>query len=172
MPTIVATPGAANANSFLTMAEAEAYFETRGFDTNFTGDEGTIISATRIMDTVPWTGSATDPAVQALTWPRTGMLNRNGYPIPSDVVPQELKDATAELSFWVTKGDRFKENVARQQGLQRMKAGKVELWWQEFDKWAESGFSSELIPNAVLQLLVPSWLQVNAVSTTPIFEVI
>lgn len=171
MATLVATPGAANANSFLTLSEAQAYFETRFPEVSWSEDEASLIHSTRVMNTVLWTGLATD-SVQALTWPRVGMLTRNGHGIPSNVIPQDLKDATAELTYWLERSDRFKESRAQAEGLQRLKAGKVELWFQEFDKWAASGFASGLIPSKILELLVPSWLQTNAAVDTPIFAVL
>ena len=171
MATLISTPGAANANSFLELEEAQAYFETRFPSVEWSEDENSLIGATRIMNTLLWTGSATD-AIQALSWPRTGMLTRNGHALGSTIIPQELKDATAELTWWLEARDRFKSNAAQEQGLQRIKAGKVELWWQEFDKWAESGFAPALIPTQIQSLLVPSWLLSNAAVDTPIFRVV
>ena len=104
VPTLIATPGAADANSYCTLAEANTYHDAHLYATTWTGaasdDVRTValIMATRLIDQhIDWDGAKTSET-QALRWPRTGMEDGDGYSIDSDVIPQLLKDATAELA--------------------------------------------------------------------------
>lgn len=174
--TVIATPGAANANSYLTKAEAQAYFDARlpvaGWD-NADSQDALIVMATRTLDAmfaasrvfVPgtdcncgyfrirpaWTGAPTS-STQALAWPRTGMYDRNGNAIPSNVIPQALKDATAELAGALGTKDTLVDNDNAVQGITSVKAGSVAI------AFAQGAVISKPIPDSVLFLLVPSWL--------------
>jgi hypothetical protein len=169
-----ATPGASNANSYLTLNEAQAYFDTRLFsDAWDNSDDQTkaLIMATRTIDMLfqpytylittkdgtqllrtrpSWTGAAST-TTQALSWPRTGMFDRNGNPIPVDVIPQQLKDAVAELAGQLSKGDRTLDSDVAVQGITSIKAGSVALTFKD-------SVEAQVIPDAVYNMLVPSWL--------------
>jgi hypothetical protein len=110
--TIDATVGGQAANSFVTEAEAIAFAATRlnllGWAT-VTGSAATdtekkaLIEATREITTLPYQGFRTDTA-QALAWPRlvainpfAGSLHYTLY--DSNIIPQQVKDATCELAF-------------------------------------------------------------------------
>ncbi len=173
---IVATPGAADANSYLTLVEAQAYFESRlplpEWD-DADSQDALLVMATRVIEALfspsrklvrvappnqsyyitrpTWTGSPAT-ATQALAWPRLGMLDRNGNAIAVTVVPQVLKEATAELAGQLAKGDRTADNDAAVQGITSIKAGSVALTFKS------DALTSNVIPDFVLNLLVPSWL--------------
>src|SRR5688572_1750094 len=98
-PTLVATAGAANANSYALLAEANAYHDARLHSEDWTGasaDTRTValIMATRLLDAMyVWDLYPTD-ATQALQWPRNGMLAANRLEgVPSNEIPPELKNA-------------------------------------------------------------------------------
>jgi hypothetical protein len=154
-----ATVGGASSNSYLTEDEADTYFEGRLHSelwTDLTDDEvkeSALIMATRLMDAYTcFTGTATNED-QALKWPRTGMYNRNGFAIADDVIPQDLKNATAELAMILVGEDVTLQSQAEADGLEKVKAGPIEITWKDgFD------FSSTTIPNGVTVLLVPSWI--------------
>lgn len=101
--TLVTTPGAVNANSYATVAEAAAYFEARSaLDPPWDDADdpaAMLVMATRVLNAfvqalrvyVPgppahyvvrraWTGSPASPT-QRLAWPRLGMYTLNGHPI-------------------------------------------------------------------------------------------
>jgi hypothetical protein len=108
--TIVATVGAANANSFVTDAEMTAYCEARLNASVWTGADAqlpALVEATRDLSLLAWKGYRAT-AVQALAWPRTEVVNPdipNSVLDPTeqyyddDVVPQRVKDATCELAL-------------------------------------------------------------------------
>lgn len=169
---IVATPGAANANSYETLAEAETYFATRlplaGWE-NADSKEILLIMATRVLDamlsghrrlergkdgnfyiTSPlWTGGPAT-TTQRLAWPRTGMLDRNGNAIAVNVIPQDLKDATAELAGQLGNADRTLDNDVIVQGLTSVKAGSVALTFKDM-------IEARVLPDAVWNLMPDSW---------------
>lgn len=102
MPILNATIGGARSNSYLTYAEANAYFDERlalAVPWSTSGQEAALIMATRVLDALAqpfktlfpgppayyrirrqWTGTAAT-AVQRLAWPRVGMLDQNGTPL-------------------------------------------------------------------------------------------
>lgn len=114
---LIATPGASNANSYITLAEGDAYNNQhlqaaiwQAADT-FT-KEAAIRQATAMLDRyVRWVGGRSS-FTQALAWPRNGVVytdtwsfewgqTLSGNPIPGDIIPQWLKDATAELARYL-----------------------------------------------------------------------
>jgi len=156
MPTVIAISGAANANSYLTVAEADAYFTTRLFSTNWTTattatKETALIMATRLMDSMwQWEGAVTDD-VQALLWPRVGMLDRNELEvIDDDIIPDELKNAVAELAFQLIAEDRTLDSDIESKKITSLTAGPVSLSFAE-------GVTAKVIPDAVYNLIPPWW---------------
>lgn len=106
MPTINATAGSPNANSYLTVSDAQSYMgerlNTSDWDNASTDEqEAALISATRRLDQEHWEGTRTDPdpADQALEWPRNNTEDQNGHVYDNDIIPQPIKDATAELAL-------------------------------------------------------------------------
>lgn len=173
--TLVATPGAANANSYPTLEEATAYFEGRSTVQEWEdadSKEALLVMATRAIDMLlapggrtlisgaspyfrvrpHWTG-APATAAQALAWPRIGMTNRNGFPIAENIVPQELKDAVSEFAGQLSKADRTLDNSVAVQGITSVKAGSVAVTFKN-----DGILTTKVIPDAVLFLLVPSWM--------------
>lgn len=191
---IIATPGAANANSFVTLAEYAYYHERRiplDPPVVVTGDTAArnVITATRVLSAMvapkrtlrwdragkpyhytsrEWTGEVST-SIQVLAWPRTGMYDRFGREIADDVIPADLKDATSELAGQLgSLSDRTLDNDIALQGITRIKAGSVELEFKEM-------IEAQILPEAVLSLLVPSWLtdeQVSYQTRQLVFEVV
>ena len=175
MPTLVATPGAANANSYTTLAEAQLYWDIRLFTDlwdNSADQEAALMLATNVIDrmanphrklvrmdkawfyvTAPtWTGSISSVtgATQALAWPRDGMFDRLGRAIANTVIPKELKDATAELAGQLSGADRTLDNDVIVQGIKSVKAGSVAVEFNEY-------IATYVIPDAVWNLMPDSW---------------
>jgi len=152
---LVATAGASDANSYATRAEADAYHEARLHADAWTVSDGdkerALVMATRLLDSlVTWTGAASGET-QALAWPRSGMLTRNGYGISSTIIPQALKDATAEFARQLLTEDRSLDNDVEANGLTQLKAGPVELKFKE-------AVVRKALPDAVIDLLPESWI--------------
>lgn len=132
-PTIVVEDGTGlpNANSYVTVAEAEAYIETRLNSAEWTDASAdlkaiAVLNATRSIDVnMEWAGYRATQA-QALDWPRIYVPDSRysmdhwvrdplapigiyGPTYPSDEVPARIKEATAELAAEFLKTDRAAE---------------------------------------------------------------
>ncbi len=166
---LVTTPGAADANSYATIAEADAYHTghlyASGWNSAASGvKEAALVMATRLLDAMPgaWTGAASSE-VQALGWPRTGMLSRNGFEIGSGIIPNNLKNAEAEFARQLIGSDLTESNSIVAQGITSLSAGPVSLSFaqsqEQYLALRQKDAQNAIIPDAVRMLLVPSWLE-------------
>ena len=99
--TIDATLQGASANSYVTLAEADAYFETvpdSSTWTDKTDDQKNraLISATRWIDALSFYGDRCTET-QALKWPRED-YKVDGIKLVCTLIPQQVKVATYELA--------------------------------------------------------------------------
>ena len=99
--TIDATIKGANANSYVTLAEADAYFETVPSSTQWDNKQDdkknrALISATRWIDTLVYYGDRCDDD-QALKFPRTN-YQVDGVELACTLIPQNIKYAQFELA--------------------------------------------------------------------------
>ena len=99
--TIDATIKGANANSYVTLAEADAYFETVPSSTQWDNKSDdkknrALISATRWIDTFVYYGDRCDDD-QALKFPRTN-YQVDGVELACTLIPQNIKYAQFELA--------------------------------------------------------------------------
>lgn len=92
-------------NSFVSVADADAYFEGRVSSdvwatSLLAAKEKTLISATRILDSLEWAGVAVSDS-QALSFPRSGLYYepRVGYDKEIGGTPNRIKDATFEFAY-------------------------------------------------------------------------
>jgi hypothetical protein len=99
--TIDATLGGTTANSYVTLAEANTYFETAPDSSTWTDKTDdqknrALISATRWIDALSFYGArCTD--TQALSWPRENYMV-DGVALSCTLIPQRIKAATFELA--------------------------------------------------------------------------
>ncbi len=112
---LIATAGAVDANSYATLAEATAYHAqtlnaatwTTASDVN---KEIALQWATRLLDEqVDWAGDIVTET-QALRWPRAGVYTPDRMLLSSTVIPNFLKQATAELAKQLLASDRTAES--------------------------------------------------------------
>lgn len=99
--TINASLSSASANSYVTLAEANTYFET--VPNSATWDDKTtdqknraLISATRWIDSLNYYGDRCDED-QALKWPRNN-YDVDGVELECSLIPNDIKYATYELA--------------------------------------------------------------------------
>lgn len=184
-PTIVATTGANNANSFATEAEVDAYFDARmplsvPWVAGATGNKAAIVMAARVLTMMAsgkktlikplqskgtssayyytsrvWAGTIAT-STQAMAWPRIGLYDRFGRAIDPAVVPQDLKYAQAELAGQLYISDSTLNNDVLVQGITSIKAGSVSLSFRD-------AIAAQVLPDAVINLMVPGWLTDEAI---------
>lgn len=151
---IITTPGAANANSYVTLAEVDSYFNTAfAHGTTFwNSSEAAILHAARLIDRLSsFFGTKADQA-QAMAWPRFGVYNEDGWLIDEATIPQRVKDAQCELAGFLAREDRTEGMTA--QGLDELKIGPLDL------KFSNGG-EPELVPDVVWEMLAPYLLSAS-----------
>lgn len=105
-----ATPGGSSSNTYCLLSEAEAYQETRVFNSAWVDAETTqknsvLAWATRLLDQQDWKGWKSVES-GALRWPQYGHFDRDGIAVTSTAIPQFLKEACAEWAFQLLIEDR------------------------------------------------------------------
>jgi hypothetical protein len=78
------------------------------------------------------------------------MFDGNGNPIPSNVIPEELKEATAEFAGQLVQSDTTLDNAVIVQGLKSVRAGSVALSFKDM-------IEQHVIPDMVWNLMPSSW---------------
>jgi len=151
MTTVNATVSHASANSYITLIEANAYwadhFYSETWDALQSGDKNTlIVMSTRLLDEwVDWKGIKSSDT-QALRWPRYNTVDRDNYWIDGDVIPVEVKNATAELAGYLAKGDATAEPDTK--GFSELKVGELQLKIDKSDR-----DNTTVIPDSVLAII-------------------
>jgi hypothetical protein len=110
MPAVIdATIGGSSANSYVTLAEADAYAANQQWEATwlaFTDDQrnAALITATSWLQTLDWSGTKCNPASddvtlrQRLDWPRSG-VTCEGTTASCTMIPWEVQTAQVELAF-------------------------------------------------------------------------
>jgi hypothetical protein len=126
--------GLSTAESYVSVTDADTYHSNRGH-TTWTGTDAVKEAALRVATAYidgtyrrRFVGTKYS-AEQALAWPRSGAVDADGWPIDEDVIPQALKDATAEAALreLVTPGSLNPDlSAGGAVESKRVKAGPVE----------------------------------------------
>ncbi len=147
---IDSTVGGTDANSYISIADANAYHDTHPYSSVWDGastDEKcrALVTATRLLDTwYVWEGDVAS-SDQALLWPRDGVIGPNGYEEDSDAIPIRIQQGTAELARQLLTSDRTADSELETQGIQSLKAGSVALTFRSV--------VAKPIPDAVASLV-------------------
>jgi len=157
MPTVITTVGAATANSYVSEADADTYhtLHIAAYVTDWTGaipttKQEAVILATRLLDAMyEWAGYAVDD-VQALGFPRSDLLTRNGFALDYESIPVELENATAEFARQLITSNRAADSEIDAQGITDLKAGPVALSFKDF-------VPPKVVPDAVIHLIPREW---------------
>jgi hypothetical protein len=179
--TLVATAGASNANSYITLADAETYFLARPFASTWNAATSTnalkeqaLVFATKLLDREKWHGTkgitTAGASTQALAWPRqwAPTLEADAVPQPiaeyfidttigyysSLTVPTPIKDATCELALEILRAgttDPFTKDGTRNIAAKGLGGGAIDT---EYVAVAERVRGLALFPS-VLALIAP-----------------
>jgi hypothetical protein len=140
--TIIATAGAADANSYLTLSEAQNYADrdvnNADWD-NATDDQRTraLLTATRNLDLVGFVGERAT-TTQALAWPRKNFRTTEKTYTDTEI-PAEIKQATWELANALIRDILITGQTAGStslipgipnSGLKRVKLDVMEVEWK------------------------------------------
>jgi hypothetical protein len=105
MATIIVESGSGatiTANSYVSIASASAYLESKGITTwsalTTTTQSTTLIEACYYMELLNYKGLKS-LSTQPLEWPRRGVYDKNGYPVLSDEIPTPIKRGQMELAY-------------------------------------------------------------------------
>jgi len=152
--TLIATPKAVNANSYVTESVANTYLSgsrlyiAKWVAADTTTRETALIWATSLLDQVmDWYG-AIRTTEQALRWPRSGVQDQDYRNIDYDTIPPLLERATSELALYLLQRDRLKDPALIGQGFKRVKVGSIEI---EVD----STKLTDMIPSNIYVMLEP-----------------
>jgi hypothetical protein len=164
MDVLNATAGASNANAYCSLAEATLYNDNHIGGAAWAlaaPDQQTraILTATRLIDEhYAFAGLATT-FTQALKWPRSGLLDVKGAPIPYTEVPTKVKEATAEFARQLLSGDRTVDDDVAMSGITSFEAtGAIKVTFKD-------GIQSKVIPDAVSRMLAPWGAKTSGPST-------
>ncbi len=149
--TLNATIGSSDSNSYVTQAEANAYFLDRIHASaweDFENKDQVLITCSQMLDWyIKWKGFRAS-TTQSLLWPRVGVIRRDSTEIDSDIIPSEVKIAVYELALSSLDADRTEDNSLA--GLDQLKVGSLMI------KASSSGIDStaiNVIPEKVLKIL-------------------
>ena len=129
--TIDATIKGANANSYVTLAEADAYFETVPSSTQWDNKQDdkknrALISATRWIDSFVYYGDRCDDG-QALKFPRNN-YQVDGVELSCDLIPQNIKYAQYELArALANETDAMTGNTGTDGNIEEVKLGDIQV---------------------------------------------
>lgn len=131
--TLIATAGAADANSYITQVEASSSLsEGRLYldvwnAAKASKKETALIWATRILDegmnwfTLPTTST------QALRWPQHSATDLDGAALSTTAIPTQVKWATMELALLLLEGDRTRNPTILEKGFERAKVDELNV---------------------------------------------
>ncbi len=130
----------AGAESYLSVADADTYWGEHGSPTAWTGattavKEAALRYSTQwIDDNFVWTGLIVSSA-QVLDWPRQSVYDDQGRLVSDSIIPQRLKDATAEMAKNHI-DSALDATQARGGDVKREKVDVIEI---EYMDWASPG---------------------------------
>lgn len=113
---LVSTISASNANSYVSVSDADTYFAARyGADDwsalSPTQKESLLITATRIIDNLNF-GGVKETAAQALEWPRLYVYDRRGDTIATTSYPVHLTNAVLEQALVLLNSDEVDATIS------------------------------------------------------------
>lgn len=146
-----ATVGSDTANSYVTLVEANLYFEDRIHSelwSEFTKKEALLITSSRLLDWyVKWKGYRSS-STQSMQWPRTGVLRRDGSSVDTNIIPDEVKIAVYELSLSSITIDRTSDNPLA--GIEEVRVSSLMI---KADNGDSDSTAADVIPEKVWKII-------------------
>lgn len=164
-PTLIATVGASNANSYVTVATTATYLNERlnvsAWDAAVAaavgGPERALIMATRRIDAEKFRGEPVKPltdvevgagtATQALKWPRWSTFDDAGWAFDDEEIPLNVQRATMELALhYLNEGTTDALADTGLKGFRNVKVGPLDIT-------PVPGYKAGDLPDTVVRLL-------------------
>jgi hypothetical protein len=126
------------------LAWASRYLDQRAtwngvpLDTWLANPDSTNVVATWASSPLPGTSTP-----QSMRWPRAQVMDVDGDPIPFNIIPQALKDATAEMARYLIANDRSLERP--QDGLTELKVDVITIKFRDYEL--------PIVPNEISYIL-------------------
>jgi hypothetical protein len=134
-PVLVATLAGANSNSYITVADADTYFDNRldaaDWDASTSDNKAaSLITATSWIDTLDFYGERS-AVTQALKWPRTD-VTLDGIEADATFIPREIKDATCEAALALIRNPTLLRGVVAAPGsYEEVELGELRVKYRE-----------------------------------------
>lgn len=146
------TVGGSASTSYVTTQEADHYHENHRLhsdvwkDVAVTDDmkKAALIWATSILDdNIKWNGSIAS-IDQALSWPRSGVTDKEGRTVDNASIPEKIEHATADLAQLLISADRGADRETL--GFSKISVGPISLEVDKYDQLV-------LIPDAIFETI-------------------
>lgn len=159
-----------NINSYVTIKEADAYFEDRvnsniWFSDTTTDQIPALISATNLLEQLEWAGTATPTTAYPLSFPRDVEIydQKQGKFVELEddrsttsegTVPQDIKDAQCELALWLLRNASMAEpDVASAFPLSQIGVGSISLQYDTSNTNSDAPKTITDIPETVYNII-------------------
>lgn len=153
--TINANADSSNANAYADIAWADGWLlyatDASTWNSSATTDDdkaNALVTATRLLDSVcNWKGQKVT-ASQPLEFPRSGIVDRNGFLIDDDIFPEQVKRATSELANYLinNSGDTgLNKEGEGTENIAEIKVGSIGVKFKDPQQIEETA-----LPNSVL----------------------
>ncbi len=146
---IDSTTGGLSADSYSSIASADAYHDDHLYSTDWTGantgnKEKALKMATRILDErIDWIGVKNTDS-QALRFPRAGATDPDGYAVETTEIPIALINATAEFARHLIGSDLTVN--ADGKGIGSLGVGSIDITFDKSD-------TADVLPSIVKEML-------------------
>lgn len=153
--TIEATVGSENSNSYVTLAEANSYFESRIGSELWTVANNdkramALITAANDIDRLLNPNGTIASDTQAMNFPRVGLVDPKGRNVLPTIIPVEIKKAQYEQAFYLlSTGGSINNPAVLGKGILRAQVSSLHV---TFDK--------TFVPNSiskVVQTILAFW---------------
>ena len=144
-----ATIGGTDSDSYITVADADAYHDSHLYATTWdnaltSNKEKALKMATRLLDErITWVGDK-HTSTQSLRWPRSNVVDKDGYTVLTTEIPKAISNATAEFARHLLGSDLTSASEGK--GLDSVKADKVSVKFSPSDRL-------DVLPEIVLEML-------------------
>ena len=144
--TVIATLGGTDSNSYVTVAEADTFWNTqlRADDwNNATEDDKAraLIMSSKRVDNESYYGDRVS-TTQALKFPRKNIGYIDGIDL-DDIIPTQIKEATYYLAIYMLSNDMSKTTVVTQT-TKKEKVGSLEVEYATNDSGSFTTYSDDL----------------------------